>query len=408
LQKIKVLIIGIHYPEPTSTGAGLRMLQLLKLLTTTNFDLHFATASPKTEFSFDTSALGIKDHKIELNSPDLDLLLESINPQIVMFDRFITEEQFGWKVDELCPDALKILDTEDLHFLREKRELKVKGKLNTEEVLSDKAKRELAAMYRCDLSLIISKVEFDLLREKYNFPEAGMHYLPFLVERGAEQSITANRERNHFVSIGNFKHKPNYDMVVYTHKHIWPNIRTKLPKAEWHIYGAYLPPAIEQLHSPQKGILVKGRAEDAVKCLKAYKVMLAYLRYGAGLKQKCIDGMVAGTPIATSTIGAEGLAEPYDFAGVVEDSLQGFADKSVSLYTEESIWNEKQAKGFSILESSFSREFHAKKALDKIRYYLDNLTEMRSKNTIGQLLKHHMFKSTKYMSLWIQEKNRKG
>jgi hypothetical protein len=49
----------------------------------------------------------------------------------VLFDRYVTEEQFGWRVSENCPNALKIIDTEDLHFL-EKRDGKLllrKGKL---------------------------------------------------------------------------------------------------------------------------------------------------------------------------------------------------------------------------------------------------------------------------------------
>ena len=38
-----------------------------------------------------------------------------------MFDRFMMEEQFGWRVDKHCPNALKILDTEDLQCLRNAR-----------------------------------------------------------------------------------------------------------------------------------------------------------------------------------------------------------------------------------------------------------------------------------------------
>jgi hypothetical protein len=44
-----------------------------------------------------------------------------LNPDIVVFDRYMTEEQFGWRVIKNCPKALRILDTEDLHFLRKAR-----------------------------------------------------------------------------------------------------------------------------------------------------------------------------------------------------------------------------------------------------------------------------------------------
>ena len=406
MQKITVLIIGVHYPEPKSTGAGVRMLQLLKLLKANGFDLHFATASQKTEFSLDIKALGIKEHHIELNSSRLDLLLKTLDPKVVVFDRFITEEQFGWKVDEVSPKALKILDTEDLHFLREERELKLKGKLEPDNFLSDKAIRELSAMYRCDLNLIISKFEFELLKGKYAFPEVNMHYLPFLVERDPTHTIKRFSERQHFVSIGNYRHKPNLDMVVYTSKNIWPFIKDKLPNAEWHIYGAYMPSSIQQLNSPKKGILVKGRTKEAVPTLGRYKLMLAYLRFGAGLKQKCIDAMAAGTPICTTAIGAEGLTIDHEFAGSIEDSIDGFIDKVTWLHTDEAAWEEKQANGFSILDSTFSPNLHSKKAVERINDYVSRLDKLRSENLFGQLLKHNLFKSTKYMSLWIQEKNK--
>jgi hypothetical protein len=41
--------------------------------------------------------------------------VKELNPAVVLFDRFMMEEQFGWRVSENCPDALRLLDTEDLH-----------------------------------------------------------------------------------------------------------------------------------------------------------------------------------------------------------------------------------------------------------------------------------------------------
>lgn len=383
------------------------MLQLIKLLKANHFEIHFATTSQKTDYSLDTDALGINDHHITLNSSNFDELLKILDPGIVVFDRYITEEQFGWKVDECCPKALKVLDTEDLHFLREERELALKTKDQPDRLLSDKAKRELAAMYRCDLNLIISNYEYSLLREKYAFPQLIMHYLPFLVESDSDELSKTFRERKHFVSIGNFKHKPNFDMVEYTNRYVWPLIRKKLPDAEWHIYGAYMPDAVKQLHAPKKGVVVKVRAQDAVATLRDYKIMLAYLRFGAGLKQKCIDAMLSGTPISTTGIGAEGLSGNQEFSGLIANDIDKFVQNSVELYTNPSLWKGKHAQGFSILESSFSPGLHSQGIIDKITFCLEHLEDIRSKNTVGQLLKFHALKSTKYMSLWIQEKNRK-
>ena len=79
---------------------------------------------------------------------------------------FITEEQFGWRVAENCPDAIRLLDTEDLHFLRKARQ-EVVNKNQELNLFSETAKREIASIYRCDVSLIISEFEMQLLQETF-------------------------------------------------------------------------------------------------------------------------------------------------------------------------------------------------------------------------------------------------
>ncbi|TYA96141.1 glycosyltransferase, partial [Seonamhaeicola marinus] len=73
--------------------------------------------------------------------------VKQLNPKVVMFDRFMTEEQFGWRVTEQCPNALKILDTEDLHCLRKGRHQAFKeGALfNKTYLFNAIAKREIAS-----------------------------------------------------------------------------------------------------------------------------------------------------------------------------------------------------------------------------------------------------------------------
>jgi hypothetical protein len=60
----------------------------------------------------------VKKETIALNSSSFDVFVKQLQPSIVLFDRFMIEEQFGWRVAENCPNAVRILDTEDLHCLR--------------------------------------------------------------------------------------------------------------------------------------------------------------------------------------------------------------------------------------------------------------------------------------------------
>src|SRR5690606_20044221 len=152
-------------------------------------------------------SLGVRAESIELNNESFDHFLRNYAPHVVLFDRFMMEEQFGWRVSEVCPKAIKILDTEDLHFLRKAREAAIKKNEQITPALlrSDTAKREIASIYRCDLSLIISEKEMELLKKEFCIPAELLFYIPLLNTNFSEDVVLPSfEERQHFISIGNF------------------------------------------------------------------------------------------------------------------------------------------------------------------------------------------------------------
>lgn len=386
------------------------MLQLIELFKFQNFDIVFASAAQESEFSFDLKSIGVTSQKIELNSSSFDAFIKELNPDIVLFDRFVIEEQFGWRVHENCPNALRILDTEDLHSLRLARQKSVKK--NTEFQLQDLlieevSKREIASILRCDLSLIISEFEMNILKEIFKIDEALLHYLPLFYEADAIENLVHYDKRKDFVFIGNFLHEPNWDAVKQLKEHIWPRIRKYLPEAKMNIYGAYPSQKVLQLHNPKEYFFIHGRAENADEVIKNARVLLAPLRFGAGLKGKLLEAMIVGTPTVTTHIGAEGIAKNEDWNGFVEDDFDAFSSKAVLLFQEEEEWNFAQKKGINILKNKFNKSLFENDFFQKTIKIQSNVMSHRNKNFMGNLLLHHSFLTTKYMSRWIEEKNKK-
>ena len=170
MQIKSLLIIGAVWVEPNSSAAGKRMLQLIAQFLERDYKITFASPAQKNEKAIDLISSGIIEVAIELNNASFDVFVKELNPTIVLFDRFMMEEQFGWRVAENCPDAIRILDTEDLHFLRKTRQQQLKkGEAFTNDALlqSDDTKREIASILRCDVSLIISTYEMDLLKSNF-------------------------------------------------------------------------------------------------------------------------------------------------------------------------------------------------------------------------------------------------
>ncbi|WP_068545079.1 glycosyltransferase [Thalassotalea crassostreae] len=410
----KVLVIGYVWPEPNSSAAGSHMMSILRLYKQQGWTVEFATPAQRTEHMINLDDEGITSNSITLNCDSFDQYVSDFAPDIVMFDRFMMEEQFGHRVDKQCPNALKILDTEDLQCLRNARHQahKSERELVKADLHSDIAKREIAAILRCDISLIISSYEMALLNETFNISPSLLHYLPFMVDidRCPSQTLTFE-QRKHFMTIGNFRHAPNWDAVLYLQK-IWPLIRKQLPDAELHIYGSYPPPKATALNNPKTGFLIKGWAEDAFEVMEQSRVCLAPIRFGAGIKGKLLDAMIMQTPSVTTSIGAEGMHQnnksnqSIQWPGSIIDDVEGFADAAIELYGDENNWQQAQNNCSKLLATTYDSKALGAQLIEKINATIEQLDEHRLSNFTGAMLKHHTMASTKYMSQWIAAKNK--
>jgi glycosyltransferase involved in cell wall biosynthesis len=381
----------------------------MRLFKENGFQVEFATAAQASEHAIDLNNEGISTHPIALNSSSFDDYIKEFNPNIVLFDRFMVEEQFGWRVEKNCPNALKILDTEDLQCLRKGRHtaLKEKRELTKQDLFSEIAKREIASILRCDLSLIISSYEMQLLQKEFKVDASLLHHLPFMVDLEKVPTKTKSfEERQHFMTIGNFRHAPNWDQVLYFLE-IWEEIRKELPKAELHIYGSYPPAKAMALHNPKKGFLIKGWAEDALEVIESARVLLAPIRFGAGIKGKLLEAMIMQTPSVTTPIGAEGMHEDMPWGGEITHTKKEFIKASIELYQNEKKWKEAQQNAKNILHKYYDEKQLGQMLINKLIYIEKNLETHRLHNFTGSMLKHHTMQSTKYMSQWIEEKNRK-
>lgn len=407
-----LLIIGFVWPEPKSSAAGSRMMQLIDILLANNYKITFASSCSKKDKAFELTSLGIDEVSIKLNNSSFDVFVKSLNPEIVLFDRFMVEEQFGWRVTEQCPNALKILDTEDLHCLRKGREMAIQDQAIFDKtyLFNDTSKREIASIYRCDLSLIISEEEMEILRHQFNVSEHLLYYLPFLTDTltlEGKKSLPKFKERQHFISIGNFLHAPNYDAIQFLKNDIWPLVRKQLPKVEMHVYGAYVSEKVNQLTDKSNGFLIKGFAENVNVVMQNARICLVPLRFGAGLKGKLLDAMLNGTPSVMTSIAAEGMFGNFEPNGFIADDAKEFASKAVELYSDKIFWNGKQKNGFIALNARFDKHLFVSDFMYQVNAIQNGLQVHRKDNFTGQMLQYHALQSSKYMSKWIEEKNSK-
>ena len=431
---LNVVVVGYVWPEPNSSAAGQNMLSIIERCLAANFNVTFLTAATDSEHKADLLTMGVNVQSVALNCSSFNALIADIAPDVVVFDRYMTEEQFSWRVKEVCPNALRVLNTEDLHSLRHARHEAVKkhGDASLAHLHTELAQREIASIIRSDLTLVISKKEMALLTEHYGVPSAQLQYHPLVV--GPSISSTPSFEqRSHFIHIGNFRHAPNWDAVLQLKQHLWPSIKKALPHAELHIYGAYPPKKATQLHNEKQGFLVKGWASDVESVMMNAKALIAPLRFGAGIKGKLLDAMRCGTPSITTWIGAEGIAEDSvdvdsgmnvkpekevknlqsaQWPGALCDAditdssvIRDYVERAAALYENENIWSLANKHTASLLDV-FKQQQPEVPLIERINELKQGLGKHRDTLFMQSLLWHQTLAASKYMSQWIEAKSK--
>ena len=409
----RVVILGKNWPEAGTTAAGVRMMQLLHFFCKHAECVFFGSAAAKSPQSVNLQRLGIETKMIVLNSDRFDTWIEEIQPDMVVFDRFTTEEQYGWRVSRAAADAQLVLNTEDLHSLREAREEAVNGSLDFSPELWRKHRttaREVGSLLRCDLNLLVSEFEQEWIQKEIPGLQAYCEVVPFmypLLQAEKLVEMPGFEERHGFVFVGNGKHRPNQDGVRWFIQHLWPFIREQIPEATFSVAGAYWNSQWTQQFKKVKGVEFKGQVDPLSSFLSTYRINVLPLRYGAGIKGKLAEGMRAGCVSITTSQGIEGLKTPIDFPGMIKDQAADFVSEAVRFHQDQAQWEHMQGRIPAFFNANWSEEQGEEQLLKRLQELDANYRTHRQNNVLQRTILHHRLRSTEYLSRYIALKNQK-
>jgi glycosyltransferase involved in cell wall biosynthesis len=132
-------------------------------------------------------------------------------------------------------------------------------------------------------------------------------------------------EQQAIVFSGNLEYPPNISAVRFFRENIWPVLEARWPELKWRIVGKN-PEAIRHIVTGHPRIEVTGFVEDAVAVLAECQVAVIPLLAGSGTRVKILEAWAAGTPVVSTTLGAEGLDCSHEAQLLIADEPQAFAD----------------------------------------------------------------------------------
>jgi len=124
------------------------------------------------------------------------------------------------------------------------------------------------------------------------------------------------------------------------------------------------------------------------------------------VKGKFIDAMRNGLPSITTPLGSESMLEISSWPGFVSNNSEEIISKSIEIYLNNEYWNDLSRSALSIHNEKFTAQNWPLLFIEKVNEYKINLRQIRNRNFTGAMLMHHTVQSTKFMSKWIELKNK--
>jgi glycosyltransferase involved in cell wall biosynthesis len=394
--KRKLLIIAHLWPESNTTAAGQHLLALIQSFKNAKYQVHFGCTTDKTPLGDPFIEDAIIVHKIALNCNSFDELILDLRPEVVLFDRFISEEQFGWRVYKNLPQCYTLLNTEDLHSLRLSRS---NGKEEEWET-TDTFKREIASFYRVDKVLIISREEIKRLTALLPSIGSKLIYTPLIVHR-REIATTNHRKPWSFVFFGSGKH-PGNKATLHRILEMWPNILKIQPESSLIIFGAYYTESLMNKAKKLKQVSFLGWVEDLDTVLINYQFLLSPTPFGAGLKGKILQSINNGLICLCTSLASEGIDMESRSLFMHLNSEREYLNTIESIINNSEILAREQSIQSELLDhfSEFSNDS-----------WIANLTvenNLKALEILKQVIRHSTINSTENLGKYLTLKTNKN
>lgn len=220
---------------------------------------------------------------------------------IAWLSYYYVAEEYLPLVRRLSPGTKIVIDTVDVHSLRESREAQLLEDPFLQRQALRTRERELA-VYRCaDTVVTVSEPDREAVAElAADVPTVVIPTIHELV--GQPQPFQG---RHGILFVGNFHHSPNVDALNFLHDEILPYLSQYLPEAHVIVVGRHVSTMARRRESATFRLI--GEVPEVEPYLQQARVSVAPVRYGAGVKGKIGQSLAAGLPVITTPIGSEGM-----------------------------------------------------------------------------------------------------
>jgi glycosyltransferase involved in cell wall biosynthesis len=349
------LLIDDNWPRPDCDAGSIEIVNLAEALLSFGFEVRFAADREHGAGLLPGSgrvalaARGIRClGSAEVASVEAYLEREGSEIALIILNRVWCGGRFMDQARLHCPKARIIFNTIDLHYVRIRREAELSGDQAGLLAAQRTQEREQALASEADATLVVSKVDRDLLAALA--PLANIEVLP--LAREVRPPSTPFTRRRGIGFIGGFAHSPNLDAIDFFFRDLWQLVLRRIPNCEFSIVGEGLPTSL-LVGQPGK-VCYLGHVPDVTPWFESLRLTVAPIRFGSGMKGKVISSLVAGVPCVVTSMAAEGMGLSNGDGILIADKPDHMAELIASVHGDAALWAKLSAAALVQSQARFS------------------------------------------------------
>ena len=350
----RVLVIDASTPTPDSDAGSVVLFHTLRILQDLGYGVTFIPSDNLLHagrYTADLQRRGVEclyfpyiksvDEYLQQRGKDLDL--------VILYRCPIAARHID-AVRRLAPQAKVLFNTVDLHFLREQRQAELAKSDALLRQAKEREEQELGIMRKADATILLNDREVELIARLA--PEVKTYMLPLIQD--VPGCRTPFAERRDIVFVGGFNHPPNLDAVKFFCTEIFPHVRLRLPQVRFVVVGSNVPAQVQEFAG--EGVEIRGFVPDLADVFERYRISVAPLRIGAGMKGKIVASLSYGVPCVATSIGAEGMRLTHGEHVLIADDPAAFAEAVCAVYQDAAQWQALSHAGVLFARGHFSPE----------------------------------------------------
>ncbi len=326
-RKQVILYISPHLPDYDTSSGGKRATRMLELMAEECEVYAFTMGERPLKYINELTKRGVKvlqtssHEEVRQIIPKVDVIIYAW--YYTYFDSI--------KFKEFYPFAKIVVDTVDVHWVREERSLGLWDAIDEKKVRENKA-REVEVCRNADIVWTVTANDGDAVLKEV--PNADIRVVSNI--HNPTKTTYQDSNNNNILFIGGYNHYPNISAVKKLVHEILPIVRQSIPDAKVIIAGSKAPEEIVRL-GDLDGVEFRGfiEEEDMDALYEDTFITVSPLLAGAGIKGKICESISYMKPVVTNAIGNEGIALQDGIDGLIAESSEDLAERVIKAMRRE-------------------------------------------------------------------------